>query len=78
MRKGLKHSAAKCHPEGLMEKEIRRELQDETPPQRKYKARHRSSLTSQDICSITHSYYTESKTQVEVAKQYRIKPSLVR
>ena len=67
-RKGLKYSTAANNPEGTSEKELRALSAREKPAGKKYKPRHRSQLSSEEIEEIVQSYNEGNLTQLEVAK----------
>ena len=64
----MKHSTAANNPEGLKEKELRASYMQEKPAGKKYKPRHRSQLSSEEIEEIVQSYNEGNLTQLEVAK----------
>ena len=55
-RKGIKHSTQKGNPEGLLEKDIKMKVMNETPAGNKYKARHRSKMQTSEISEIVLEY----------------------
>jgi len=73
----MKHSTKACNPEGLQEKELSAREQWEKPAGNRYKPRHRSQLSSDEIDNIVLAYDVGHKKQAEVAKQFRIKEILV-
>ena len=64
----MKHSTAANNPEGLQEKELRAVYIREKSAGKKYKPRHHSQLSSEEIEEIVQSYNESTPTQLEVAK----------
>ena len=63
--------------EGLLEKELKQRAVENAPTGSKYKKRTRSTLSTADIEEIIKAWTTESKDQIEIAKQFRVSPTLV-
>ena len=76
-RWGLKKSKPSHNPEGLLEKELRLRENLDKGFQHKYRKRHRTELSVNEIEEIVATTKEPHRHQVDVAKQYRVSKSLV-